>query len=72
MNIRKILQPLLAIVIGASAANSGAAVTDANIQSLMVVLRESEGVNKQDTVLNPVGNAKATLADSKAVEMSPA
>jgi hypothetical protein len=70
MNIRNIFQSLLAIVIGTSAAHSGAAEPETNLQNLMVVLRESEGANKKDVVLKPMGSAKATLADGKEVEMS--
>ncbi len=70
MNTRNIFQSLLAITIGTSAAHSGAAMPDTNLQNLMVVLRESEGENKKDVVLKPMGSAKATLADGKEVEMS--
>jgi hypothetical protein len=44
--------------------------TEKNIDNLMVVLRESEGANKSDSVLVSTGPAKAVLADGKQVELS--
>jgi len=45
---------------------------DATAQNLMVVLRETEGGNKQDESLRPIGKAKAKLPDGKEVEFEPA
>src|ERR1700712_1299055 len=42
-----------------------------DIGTLMAVLREVEGGNKQDSVLRPVGKVKATLPEGKEVEIIP-
>jgi len=42
---------------------------DTSANNLLVVLRESEGANKQDEVLRPMGKAKAKLADGKEIEI---
>jgi hypothetical protein len=45
---------------------------DQSLGNLMVVLREVEGANKQDSTLRPAGPAKATLPSGEQVEMTPA
>ena len=53
-----------------TAAHSGAAETDTSLKNLMAVLRGSEGENKKDVALKPMGNTKVTLADGKEIEIS--
>jgi len=61
---------LLAALTGARAATPGGA--DENIDmsasNLLVVLRESPGVNKQDETLQPIGKISARLPDGRVVE----
>jgi len=61
---------LLAALAGARAATPGGA--DENIDmsasNLLVVLRESPGVNKQDETLQPIGKISARLPDGRVVE----
>lgn len=69
MSFRKIISSLVAMVLSNSAAHAAPATPDADIKNLMVVLRESGGANKADSVLKPMGTAKATLADGKEIEI---
>ncbi|MCV2351117.1 hypothetical protein [Paucibacter sp. Y2R2-4] len=67
------LKPLLALfvasVLSAPVASQPSRGFDDSAQNLMVVLRESQGSNKQVESLVPMGKAKARLQDGREVEI---
>ncbi|MDB5803193.1 MAG: hypothetical protein JWN73_515 [Betaproteobacteria bacterium] len=44
---------------------------DKSAANLMVVLRESHGLNKQEESLRPIGKGKVALSDGKIIEIDP-
>jgi uncharacterized protein YtpQ (UPF0354 family) len=69
---RRTFRSYFAALFGLAAAQSAVAGPDysKNIDNLMVVLRETEGANKQKPSLEPAGHAKAALANGKKVDAS--
>lgn len=71
MQRQRILQSVLAFICWCLLSHAAIAqsLAPGDVKTLMVVLRESQGLNKPDDVLKPTGKMRTTLSDGSEIEL---